>query len=261
MATQQQASAIPNIGGVRIRKTAELIADQIRRAIIRNDLKDGDSLPAEAHLISEYQVSRPTIREAIRILESEGLISVSRGARGGAKICAPTFDLVARAAGIALQSKGATVKDIYEMRTIIEPPAARLVAERGGKAAAAVLQDQLDFELSLVDDRLAAGHAIADFHRILIDQCGNVTLTMVANSLQNLVERHLALAQRREPELDPEESARRLRFGFRSHAKLIEHVENGDGEAAEKHWYNHMRAAGVYWLQVVAPTTVVELLE
>lgn len=254
-------SAIPNEGGVRVQKAAELVADQIRRAIIRGDLKDGDSLPAEAHLIAEYQVSRPTIREAIRILESEGLIAVSRGARGGARISSPTFDLVARSAGIALQSKGATIGDIYEARTIIEPPAARLVAERGGKEAAAVLRAQLDKELALVDDRMAAAREIAEFHRILMDLCGNVTLTMMAHSLQNLVERHLALAQRREPSGDVEALSRRLRFGFRSHAKLIEHVEQGDGAAAEQHWLNHMRAAGVYWLQVVAPTTVVELLE
>ncbi|MBV9840989.1 MAG: FadR family transcriptional regulator [Sphingomonadaceae bacterium] len=256
-----RVSAIPNEGGVRVQKAAELVADQIRRAVIRGTLKDGDSLPAEAHLIAEYQVSRPTIREAIRILESEGLITVSRGARGGARINAPTFDLVARAAGVTLQSKGATLGDIYEARTIVEPPAARLVATHGGKEAAAILRVQLDRELRLVGDRIAASQAIADFHRLLMDLCGNVTLTMMAHSLQNIVERHLALAQRREPSRDEAALARRMRFGLRSHAKLIEFVADGDGDGAEQHWYNHMRAAGVCWLQSLAPTMIVELLE
>jgi DNA-binding FadR family transcriptional regulator len=256
-----RVSAIPNEGGVRVQKVAELVADQIRRAIIRGTLKDGDSLPAEAHLIAEYQVSRPTVREAIRILESEGLIAVTRGARGGARISSPTFNLVERAAGVTLQSMGATLGDIYEARTVIEPPAARLVAINGGRKAAAILREQLDRELALAGDRHAASKAIAEFHRILMDLCGNVSLTMMAYSLQNLVERHFALAQRREPSGDEVALEKRMRFGLRSHAKLIEFVEAGDGDNAEKHWRNHMHAAGVYWLQVLAPTTVVELLD
>lgn len=252
---------IPREQDVRVPKTAELVARQIRNAIIRGQLKDGDTLPAEAHLIAEYEVSRPTIREAIRILESEGLISVSRGARGGARINAPDHAMVARAAGIALQANGATLGDLYEMRSIIEPPAARMAAERNGRKAAEILRAHLDKEQSLVDDRAAASQAIANFHRIMIEQSGNVTLTMVAHALQGLVERHLALAQRREKSQDPEMLGRLLRFGFRSHGKLIEFFEREDGEGAERHWLNHMRAAGSYWLSVVEPTIRVDLLE
>lgn len=244
----------------RRQKAAELVAGTIREAIIRGELQDGDCLPAEAHLITRYQVSRPTIREAIRILESEGLIQVSRGARGGAQVNAPTFALLSRAAGVALQSNGATLGDIYEMRTIIEPPAARMIAERNAKQGAAVLREQLKRELSLVGDRPAATQAIADFHRIMIDLCGSVTMQMVAHSLQDLVERHMHLAMQRDPLRDVDLVNRRQRFGFRSHARLIELIEAEDGPGAERHWLNHMRAAGVYWLAEVAPTTVVELL-
>jgi len=55
----------------------------IRRQITGGELKEGDNLPPEAQIIEEFAVSRPTLREAFRILESEKLISVSRGARGG----------------------------------------------------------------------------------------------------------------------------------------------------------------------------------
>jgi DNA-binding FadR family transcriptional regulator len=245
---------------VRIPKSGEVIADQIRKAIIRGELKDGDNLPAEASLIETFEVSRPTIREAVRILESEGLITVSRGSRGGARVNAPTFEMVARSAGIALQSMGTTIGDLYEARTVVEPMAARMAAERNGKAAAAVLRAHLETEFSLVHDRAAASQAIADFHRIMMEQSGNITLIMVAYALQGLVERHLQLAQRREPSKDVEALERRMRFGLRSHAKLIDLLEAGDGEGAENHWRNHMHAAGTYWLAEVAPTTVVELL-
>lgn len=242
-------------------KAAKIVADKIRGEIIRGHLKDGDTLPAEAHLITEHGVSRPTIREAIRILESEGLVTVSRGARGGARINSPTFALMARAAGITLQSHGATISDIYEMRTVIEPPAARWVAERNPVEGARVLRQHLEKETSLVGNRPAVNRAIAEFHSIMVDLCGNITMRMVAHSLQDLVERHLSLAGQLERSRDEEALARRTRFGLRSHAKLIELIEKGDGPGAEQHWANHMRAAGIYWLAEVAPTTVVELLE
>ena len=71
-------------GDIRVPKAAELVADKLRRRIVRGELKEGDKLPAESTLIEALGVSRPTMREAFRILEVESLITVSRGARGGA---------------------------------------------------------------------------------------------------------------------------------------------------------------------------------
>jgi DNA-binding FadR family transcriptional regulator len=245
----------------RVQKMAETVADIIRSDIIRGNLGDGDGLPTEAHLIAEFGVSRPTIREAVRILESEGLITVTRGAKGGARVSSPTFALVARAAGVALQGNGATLGDIYNVRMIIEPPAARMVAETDPRGGAAVLRRQLEKELSLIEDRVACAQAIAEFHHIMIDLCGSVTMRMFGHALHHLVERHLALAQEREPTSDQAALLARTRFGLRSHAKLIDLIELGDGEGTERHWRNHMAAAGTHWLKVVSPTTVVELLE
>src|ERR1044072_6044836 len=70
---------------VRAPKTAELIADQLRSSIVRGVLKKGDSLPTEVELVKQFGVSRPTLREAFRILESESLIVVWRGSRGGGR--------------------------------------------------------------------------------------------------------------------------------------------------------------------------------
>ena len=69
---------------IRVPKAAELVANRIRRAIVTGKLMDGQSLPSESRLMEEFQVSRPTVREGIRVLESLGLVTVGRGARGGA---------------------------------------------------------------------------------------------------------------------------------------------------------------------------------
>ena len=249
-----------NAQAVRVPKTAELVARQIRNAIIRGEIRDGDTLPAESHLISEFEVSRPTIREAVRILESEGLVTVSRGARGGARISSPNYEMIARAAGITLQAKGVCIGDLYEMRTIMEPPAARLVAERNSKNAVPILREVVETEMKLVRDRHEAAKVIVDFHTRLIELAGNKTLEMMSQALRGLVESHLLLAQRNMPEISPEQTEKDLRYGFRSHQKLVDLIEARNGQGAEEHWRSHMILAGKVWLRRVGPNSVVDLL-
>src|SRR5215218_6683547 len=114
---------------VRAPKTAELIATHIRRQIVRGELKEGDTLPPEVRLMEQFGVSRPTLREAFRILETESLISVRRGSRGGAQVMAPDLSVAARYVGLLLQLQGATIVDVYEARMVLEPVCARLLAE------------------------------------------------------------------------------------------------------------------------------------
>src|SRR3546814_16660333 len=76
----------------RVPKTAELVADRIRRRIISGELDEGASLPPEGQLLEQFGVSRPTLREAIRILEAERLITVTRGSRSGARVSAPRVE-------------------------------------------------------------------------------------------------------------------------------------------------------------------------
>ena len=82
--TTLSSNPVHQIGTVvRAPKTGELIATHLRRQIVRGELRPGETLPAESQLMEQFGVSRPTLREAFRILESEPLISVRRGSRGG----------------------------------------------------------------------------------------------------------------------------------------------------------------------------------
>lgn len=246
---------------VRVPKTAELVARRVRRAIVTGELQTGDSLPSEAQLIEDFQVSRPTIREAIRILESEGLISVSRGARGGARVTQPDSEMVARAAGVALQTRGATIQDVYEARMLIEPPAARLAAERRPQEAAAVLLAHVDQEFELTTDAVAVTQAIADFHRLLMEECGNASLAMIALALKGVFERALLTSQSMRPPVGIPERQKQLRYGLKSHRKLVDLIAAGDGVGAEDHWKLHMENAGKVWLSEVGAKSVIEILE
>ena len=78
---------------VRVPKMADIVADQIRSRIINGELKEGDRLPSEALMLERFGISRPTLREALRVLETEKLISVSRGSRNGAIVHTPKIDV------------------------------------------------------------------------------------------------------------------------------------------------------------------------
>ena len=101
LAPMMGPDAVAPRGGTTIRspKTAELVAGTLRRMVVDGQLKEGDFLPNEAELMTHFGVSRPTLREAVRVLESERLVEVRRGSRTGARVRVPGPEIVARPAG------------------------------------------------------------------------------------------------------------------------------------------------------------------
>jgi len=243
---------------IRIPKTAELVAESIRRQITGGELGEGDTLQPEAQIIEEFGVSRPTVREAFRILESEKLISVSRGSRGGARVHVPKADHVARYAVFVLQSKKASYRDVYEARLLIEPPAARLVAETRWKDAPgilrAVIQEQRD-----ADREGDFGRAVAHFHAKLIELTGNQTLSLVSGMLEGIVGSfQSAISRAARAEHAP---LRSTEAGLRSQEKLVSFIEARDGPGAEAHWRSHMQNAAKVWLAAGPGDSVVDWSE
>src|SRR5262245_48446666 len=110
------------------REKPQQIADELRRQIVSGELDEGDLIGHEPELIERFGVSRPSLREALRILEAEGLISVIRGVQGGVVVHHPDQRLTARTAALVLQARKVSLADVFEARTIIEPAAVRLVA-------------------------------------------------------------------------------------------------------------------------------------
>jgi DNA-binding FadR family transcriptional regulator len=245
---------------VRIQKTAEVIARRIRRAIVTGEIAPGENLPPEPKLIEMFGVSRPTIREAVRILEFEELISVSRGARGGAKVLQPSSGFLSRAMGVALQARRVSVKDVYQARAMIEPAAAKLAANTRPQAASAVLRKHVAKEYDALKTVAAIPTLAAEFHLLLVEQSGNQTFTLIALALRDLVEKHQALAYRSRAPEPPEASKKRSLVGVKSQDRLVEIIAAGDGDAAEAHWRLHMKIAGPVYLDRLAQTTVIDIL-
>jgi DNA-binding FadR family transcriptional regulator len=258
-ATSKASAAVSGAtrGGVPVRvpKTAELVAARIRRQIIRGEIAEGVALLPESELMAEFGVSRPTLREAFRILESESLISVTRGSRGGARVHPPDIRVAARYAGNFLQYAGATLEDVYVARAVVEPPAARMLAERHSPKAAKKLRELIAQEALVVEDGRAFAALSTRFHELVMELAGNQTLALGVGMLHDIIEMHVASGLVRHLEVAA------IRRSVRSQEKLVELIEAGDADGAERHWRSHMRAAGQALLDHAGRKTVVDLFD
>ncbi len=240
------------------REKPQQIADELRRLIIMGELDEGDSLGHEPDLIARFGVSRPSLREALRILEAEGLISVVRGVQGGVVVHRPDQRLTARTAALVLQSRNVPLADVFEARTIIEPAAVRLVASgRNRRANARRLRSLIGEEEAAIDDPEAFGRANARFHEELIEMAGNQTLTIVAEMLNEVVARAVTIVSQTDAGGGSLATRRR---GVRSQERLAELIEDGAADAAEEHWRTHMGIVGRVMLGQRAKT-VIDLLD
>lgn len=244
--------------GVSMPTAAQLVADAIRRRIVLGELRDGESLPSEQALIDQYGVSRPTFREALRILQSESLISIRRGSRGGATVHAPQVDTVARQAGYLLQHQHTSLADVYDARLVIEPPAAGLLAERATKAVLARLDAALEEERAAVGDPGRFARASARFHELVVELAGNNTLSLFSGILVEIIDAHTETVLL--DAHDPATTGRDSGVAHRSHEHLVELVRAKDAAAAAAHWRAHMEAIGKVMLNGRGTRTVVELL-
>jgi GntR family transcriptional regulator, transcriptional repressor for pyruvate dehydrogenase complex len=225
-----------------LRTMPQLTAEDIRGQIVRGELQPGQALPSEKQLMETYGISRPTLRESMRILEAEALIEMQRGMKGGAVVRVPDPGVVVRQASLLLQLHGTTVLDVYTARLLFEPAAARLLADDGA-VNGAELDLVLEQGLLAADDPPAFAKVAALFHGRLVELTGNVTMNLFAQVLARLTDATYALTVADRP---ARILKRRVELSLKSWQRLIELIKQGEGEAAERHWRLHMVEVGKY---------------
>jgi DNA-binding FadR family transcriptional regulator len=254
---------VKGASAVRVPKAGEMVAAYLRRQIVLGQLKEGDQLPSENVLMEQFGVSRPTLREAFRILEAEGAITVRRGVRGGARVQVPTIDVAANHAGLLLQFRGALLSDVYDVRAILEPAAARMAAKRRTSADLARLEEALERhrkaaeDLGSADDPDSSFSADAEFHRLIVELSGSETLQVLAGMLEHIIRE----GDRSYAENHDKGHARELtKIAVRSHARLVELIRKRSGDEAEELWRRHLAESAKIVLGDRGSATVVELL-
>jgi len=255
---RQASRATANGAGrlVRVPKAAELVAADLRRQIIRGELAAGAALPPESDLIARFGVSRPTLREAFRVLESEKLITIRRGAKGGARVRPPDREVAARYAAFTLEYRGVTLRDVYDARTALEVPSVVKLARDRTDADLDVLETALTGQEAAAQDARESIRLHGDFHTLLVRLAGNQTLTLLNEMLHNIVE---AANTSLQPAADS--AVQRARESTdKTHRLVLQHIRARDQRRAEDLWRRHLQEAQGYLLGEDVVSTVTDLL-
>jgi DNA-binding FadR family transcriptional regulator len=223
-------------------KVAERVAAELRREIALGNLRPGDRLHSERQLQEQFEISRPTLREALRLLESESLIEVARGQHGGARVKSLDVGVVARQVGVCLQMEGTTLQDVWQARMVIEPPAAGMLARTSNRAAVQEMEENVAAARGALDDPVAYAALTTRFSYILTAYCGNKTLHLLATLIQDIVRRqHVDVTVR----TYSQHGVDRMRvLNIRGREKIIELIRAGDEAEAERFWREHLEASG-----------------
>ncbi|MEB3070313.1 FadR/GntR family transcriptional regulator [[Mycobacterium] vasticus] len=234
------------------------MADNIRRKIILGEFRDGDFLPNEAQLLTQYGVSRPVLREAIRILQSESLLTIRRGSKGGARVNAPRPEPVARQAGGLLQYGHTTVFDVFRARAIIEPPAVRLLAENATAVTIQRLRDALEQESNAVNDPRVWGKTHGAFHTLVVELSGSNTLALFAHIMAEITAAHTQAVWKQAS--DDTEKRTAAELAHRVHRKLVRLVEDGKAADAELLWRRHLEETTDRMLETQGQRELLDLI-
>lgn len=225
-------------------RIADRVADVLRDRILSGELPDNTMLPKQEDLVEEFEVSQPSLRDALRILESEGLITVRRGNVGGAVVHRPDGYSAAYTLALTLQGKRAPLGDIADALGELEPLCVRFCAADPNRRESIVptLRGLVEDSRELIDEDVAFTKSGRAFHDALISLCPNRTLSVVTQSVQavwSMQEEGWAERSARAGDYPPIDS--RL-LVIKTHSKLVDAIEAGNVNNAERVSRAHLTA-------------------
>jgi DNA-binding FadR family transcriptional regulator len=217
---------------VSVGRISEVIVEQIRLLMRKGQLKPGDRLPAERDLCERFGVSRVTVREALRMLESSGLVEIRVGARGGAFVTVPTADRVEEGLADLLSLSVIDAADVTEVRLILEIGIVPLVCERATDedlADLAEICERSEAALASGDYSMALS---AEFHTRVAQATHNPAIVMLAESFRGPLLMSLEEAKVIAPAMG--------RLGTEEHKRFVAAVSGRDCEAATTIMREHL---------------------
>lgn len=221
------------IVGVKRGRLHEPVAEQIRQAIFRGLIITGHKLPPEREMAEHFQTSRVALREALRALEKEGLITIKRGAGGGAFVA--NFDNALNALADSLNTVvrlgSAKSANLTEMRSILEPEITRLATLRAttedvNAIEAVVIAQEKELEGGELSRKLDM-----DFHRCVAEAAHNPVMNIVVNAVNQSIRDSILRSKR------TEEMRKRV---VAYHRSIFEAVKSGNAELAKRVMSSHV---------------------
>ena len=218
-------------------KTSVRLARQLAAHISDNELADGTKLPPEAEMASMFRVGRSTLREALRLLETRGVVEIRVGRGGGPVVRKPkTTDLVEGLA-LALQFQKATLSDIVDARIMLEPGAARHSAKHVTPELLEDLRESVNVMQAQQNGRVF-GLENRRFHSLIAHTIGNPVVSIYVDCLTQMHDgRPLGI----------EYASRHVNAVCDAHLEIIAALEARDPDLAEAAMRTHLEETRAYW--------------
>jgi DNA-binding FadR family transcriptional regulator len=222
-------------------KTSESVARDIVDDIVRKDLKAGDTLPSEALMLAHYQVSRQSLREGLRLLESQGLISLRRGPGGGPVVGHLDPGNLGRVATLYYHLAGATYEELLDGWVMAERTLAGLAAvnpdrERVREAMEPYVAGKHPAETEDSIEEFAAAHS--RFHSCVAELAENRVLELSLQAIGQIVVHHVVLGA------DPRQLEDEL---IKAHAKIAKAISAGNERRARTAMEEHIRTEAEFY--------------
>lgn len=223
-------------------RMSEIIVEQIKNAIRDGAFRLGDRLPPERDLAERFNVSRATVRDALRILETGGLVEIRLGARGGAFVKRPGSSVVSQNVADMLVVSALTAAEVTEARRVIELGAVELACEHATDEDLGALDEICERAEAAFEYSGFSPEYSAEFHSRLARAGHNGAITLIVQALHDPLVRSLAHARHRKraprgrPRPDPYSEAQ-----LRDHKRLIEAIRDRDVDRAREIMTLHLR--------------------
>ncbi|MEO8450330.1 MAG: FCD domain-containing protein [Gemmatimonadota bacterium] len=221
---------------VRTRRTFEEAVAQIADAIRAGDLKKGDRLPSERELVAQMAISRPTLREAIKVLVESGVVRVKPGPGGGMFVRSDLVpvDLVVERRELRVNE----VAGVLEARRLFEPRVAQLAALYATDVDFEAMERTISLQREVIGDRQRSLQLDLRFHLLMARATKNLTIVSLMRSLLKQLEiaRDMAFRPRDESEL-----------AIAIHERTLKAIKLGDEDDIDGAMDEHMRFLERIW--------------
>lgn len=219
-------------------KTSELIAQRLVNFIIDSRLVEGSRLPNESDLFQQLGVGRSTMREALRLLEARGVITIKPGPRGGPVVRTPRPADLGESLTLYLQFARGSLLDVIKARVALEPVMARRAAERIDAETLRALRATIEGIRADLDDRARFLEMNRIFHQMVAESSGSVILSAFNASLKTIADGAA---------VGVHYSSRRHAAVADAHERILDALTARDPETAGREMYAHLRDAQRFW--------------
>ncbi|MFC0106144.1 FadR/GntR family transcriptional regulator [Kibdelosporangium aridum] len=218
---------------VSLGRVSQVIVDQIKMLIHEGKLNPGDRLPSERELCSRFGVSRVTVREALRVLEASGLVTIRVGAHGGAFVTTPSNSRLGEGLADLLRLSPLTAAQVTEARMVFELGIVPMVVERATEQDIEELREICARQKAALKDGTYSLTLSTEFHTKVAACTHNPAIEMLVESFHGPMLMSLKEAKTRAPLMG--------RKGATEHSKFVDAVAAGDVEAATEIMRTHLQ--------------------